>query len=183
VTRSTRLVRHSFAGFLVLALLAGGARAARAQNDDAGRDATRERVRSALRDIGPRMNVNFRQSDKQPYNFVGSLQEGLTNSESMEILIMVGHNDILTVQVYPHLPGNKYINIDRASNSTGLLRKMMSYNDGEFFTWGMDDVYDCFAQFTFTLESGFPSEALDVVLRSVPLLDKKVGEMSLLIGR
>ncbi len=178
-----RMIRQSFgASVLVLALMASGARIVRAQEDEADRNATRERVRTALQNIGPRMSVDFRQSDKQPYNFVGSLKSGLSNAESMEILVMIGHNDILTVQAYPHIPGNKYINIDRSPNSAGLMRKLLSYNDGEFFTWGMDDVYDCFAQFTFTLESGFPSEALDVVLRSVPLLDKKVGEMSLLIG-
>ena len=77
-----------------------------------------------------------------------------------------------------------------ASSATSVrlrigVREMTSASntDGQFFYWGMDDVYDVFAAFTFTLESGFPTEALDMVLRSVPLLDKKVGEMALLIGR
>jgi hypothetical protein len=181
---SSALARRSFrAGALTAFLLAGVATVGWTQTDDSDREATRERVRSALRNIGPRMEVNFRQSERQPFNFVGSLTDGLTNSESMEILVMIGHQDVLTVQAYPHLPGNKYINVDRAANGTGLMRKLLSYNDGEFFYWGMDDVYDVFAAFTFTLESGFPEESLAMVLRSVSLLDKKVGEMGLLIGR
>ncbi|MEO8199649.1 MAG: hypothetical protein ABI679_03920 [Gemmatimonadota bacterium] len=184
MTRSMRVVQRSFgAGLMVLALLATGARIARAQDDDADRTATRERVRTALKDIGTRMGVTFRQSEKQPFNFVGLLTDGLNNSEKMEILVMIGHQDVLTVQAYPHVTGDKYINVDRSPNSVGLMRKLLSYNDGQFFYWGMDDVYDVFAAYTFTLESGFPTEALDVVLRSVPLLDKKVGEMGLLIGR
>lgn len=184
MTRSMRLFQRSFgAGLIVMALLATSARMVRAQDDDADRTATRERVRNALKDIGPRMGVTFRQSERQPFNFVGSLTDGLNNAESMEVLLLIGHQDVLHVQVYPHMPGNKYINVDRSPNGTGLMRKLLSYNDGQFFYWGMDDVYDVFAAFTFTLESGFPAEALDVVLRSVPLLDKKVGEMGLLIGR
>ena len=181
MARSMQVVRRTFGASLVLLTLL--AASASAQNDDANREATRERVRAALQATGPRMNVNFKQSERQPFNFVGSLTDGLTNSESMEILILIGRNDVLTVQAYPHLTGNKYINIDRSPNGTGLMRRLLSNNDGQFFYWGMDDVYDVFAAFTFTLESGFPSESLDMVLRSIPLLDKKVGEMALLIGR
>jgi hypothetical protein len=181
VSSSLRFVRRTLGAGLVTALLVGAVSTAWAQDGD--RDATRDRTRSALRQIGPKLGVTFQQSQANPYNFSASMTDGISEAQSMEIIVMVGKNDILTVRVFPHVSGNKYINVDRAANSTGLMRKLLANNAGDFFHWGMDDVYDVFAEFTFTLESGFPEEALDVVLRSVELLDKKVGEMELLIGR
>lgn len=184
MSSSLRCVRQTIgAGAMTALLLAGAVSTVWSQNDDPNREATREKVRTALRSTGPRINVNFQQSQANPFNFSGSMTDGLNETESMEIIVMVGKNDILTVRVFPHVSGNRYINVDRAANSTGLMRKLLANNSGDFFHWGMDDVYDIFAEFTFTLESGFPQESLDVVLRSVELLDKKVGEMMLLIGR
>ena len=34
------------------------------------RDANREKLRALFETAGPKINVSFRQSDKQPYNFV-----------------------------------------------------------------------------------------------------------------
>ena len=181
MSSSLRFVRRTLGAGLVTALLVGAVSTAWAQDGD--RDATRDRTRSALRQIGPKLGVTFQQSQANPYNFSASMTDNISEAQSMEIIVMVGKNDILTVRVFPHVSGNKYINVDRAANSTGLMRKLLANNAGDFFHWGMDDVYDVFAEFTFTLESGFPEEALDVVLRSVELLDKKVGEMELLIGR
>jgi len=181
VSSSLRFVRRTLGAGLVTALLVGAVSTAWAQDGD--RDATRDRTRSALRQIGPKLGVTFQQAQANPYNFSASMTDNISEAQSMEIIVMVGKNDILTVRVFPHVSGNKYINVDRAANSTGLMRKLLANNAGDFFHWGMDDVYDVFAEFTFTLESGFPEEALDVVLRSVELLDKKVGEMELLIGR
>ena len=181
MSSSLRFVRKTLGAGLVTALLVGAVSTAWAQDGD--RDATRDRTRSALRQIGPKLGVTFQQSQANPYNFSASMTDGITEAQSMEIIVMVGKNDILTVRVFPHVSGNRYINVDRAANSTGLMRKLLANNAGDFFHWGMDDVYDVFAEFTFTLESGFPEESLDVVLRSVEMLDKKVGEMGLLIGR
>jgi len=41
----------------------------------------------------------------------------------------------------------------------------------------LDDASDVFAAYSFTLESGFPEEAIKEVLRSIPLVDQSVGEM------
>lgn len=183
MSSSLRVVRQTLGAGIVSALLVAGMVSPAWSQDDAAREATREKVRSALRQIGPRLGVSFTQSQGNPFNFSASMTDGLTDAESMEIIVMVGKNDVLTVRVFPHVSGNRYINIDRASNSTGLMRKLLANNAGDFFHWGMDDVYDVFAEFTFTLESGFPEESFDVVMRSVELLDKKVGEMELLIGR
>ena len=95
--------------------------------------------------------------------------------------MLIGSRDVITVQAYPYLRGGGYINVGRAGNGTGLMRKLLNFNDGGFFFWGADDVDDVFAAFTFTLESGFPTEAVDIVLRSIPLLDAKVGELSELV--
>lgn len=182
VLSTLRVVRQALGAGIVTALLLAGM-VAPAWSQEDGREATRDNVRSALRRIGPKIGVSFQQSQANPFNFSASMTDGLTEAESLEIIVMVGKNDVLMVRVFPHVSGNRYINIDKASNSTGLMRKLLANNAGDFFHWGMDDVYDVFAEFTFTLESGFPEESLDVVLRSVELLDKKVGEMELLIGR
>lgn len=183
MSSSLRFVRQVLGTGLVTALLVGGMVSPAWSQDDGNREATRDKVRSALRRIGPKLGVTFQQSQANPFNFSASMTEGLQEARSMEIIVMVGRNDIMMVRVFPHIANDRYINIDRASNSTGLMRKLLANNAGDFFHWGMDDVYDVFAEFTFTLESGFPEESLDVVLRSVELLDKKVGEMELLIGR
>jgi hypothetical protein len=38
-------------------------------------------------------------------------------------------------------------------------------------------VADTFAGYTITLESGFPAEAVDTVVRSIPNQDKYVGQL------
>lgn len=153
---------------------------ARAQ--DAARDATRESLRSVLATAGARADVNtvFRQSTKNPYNFVGSMETGLTNAQSLEIVISITKSNTIGFRVYPHYQGN-YINIGRARDSAGLMRKLLYYSDQNFLFWGADDVGDVFSGYTFTLESGFPSEAIVIVLRSIRNTDKFVGEMRPLI--
>lgn len=167
---------------LALVVSLSGTLAAQKNSDEAHRVANREKMRTALSTVGVKLGVDFRQSERQPFNFIGSLESGLENAESIEILVMIGSRDVITVQAYPHLRGGgAYINVGRAGNGTGLMRKLLNFNDGGFFFWGADDVDDVFAAFTFTLESGFPSEAVDVVMRSIPLLDGKVGELTELV--
>jgi hypothetical protein len=163
---------------LALLISLSGTLNAQKNGDEAHRVANREKMRTVLNTVGVKLGVSFRQSERQPFNFIGSLQSGLQNAESMEILVMIGSRDVITVQAYPHLRGGAYINVGKADNPTGLMHKLLSFNDGGFFYWGSDDVDDVFAAFTFTLESGFPTESVDIVLRSIPLLDAKVGELS-----
>src|SRR3977135_4119795 len=59
----------------------------------ATRDATREKLRPVLEAAATKINVTFRQSDKQPYNFVGVLKTGLKNADSLEIVISVSAQD------------------------------------------------------------------------------------------
>src|SRR2546430_14490871 len=49
------------------------------------RDATREKLRAVLAATGPKVNIEFHQSDKNPYNFIGVLNTGLTNVDSFGV--------------------------------------------------------------------------------------------------
>ena len=145
-----------------------------AQTDS--RDATREKLRALLAEAGPKMNVAFRQSDKQPYNFVGLLNQGLTNADSFEIVILVGEQQTIHFRIFPKYRG-VYVNVNKANDGAGLLRQMVRLSDKNFLYWGADESFDVFAGYNFTLESGFPKESVNVVLNSIKNLDEFIGQM------
>lgn len=144
--------------------------------ETASRDANREKLRTLLNATGPKINVAFKQSDRQPYNFVGIMNTGLTNAEGFEIVIGVSSNDTISFRVFPHYKG-AYINVDKVRDSAALMRQMVRLSDNNFLFWGADHTFDIFAGYTFTLESGFPDAAIRVVLNSIKNLDQYVGEM------
>lgn len=154
-------------------LLAAGPAGAQAPS----RDATREQVRDVLTTGGARSDVNasFRQSTKNPYNFVASMT-GFSNSDSLEVVVSVTKSDTIGFRVYPHYHGG-YINLGKAKDANGLMRKLLFLSDQNFMFWGADDTGDVFAAYTFTLESGFPRDAIVTVLRSIRNTDKFVGGM------
>ncbi|MGH9903248.1 MAG: hypothetical protein ACRD68_15685 [Pyrinomonadaceae bacterium] len=168
------------AAFVAILLMTAGASAAaplRPQTSaDAARAATRERLRQVLDKVGADINVSFRQSEKQPFNFVGTMTSGLANAESFEIVVGLTAQETIGFRIYPHYKGG-YINVDKVKNGPGLMRLMLQLSDRAFLFWGLDPSADVFAGYTFTLESGFPGEALAVVLRSIRNLDKFIGEM------
>src|SRR6266852_5394081 len=86
-----------------------------------GRDATREKLRTLLNTMGPKVNIDFRQSDKQPYNFLGSLRTGLKNTDLFEVVISVSDKETIHFRIYPHY-NNGYVNVDKVRNSAGLMR-------------------------------------------------------------
>ena len=141
------------------------------------RDTTREKVRDVLTTAGQRSDVNcsFRQSTKNPYNFVCSMT-GLPNVDSLEIVTSVTKSDTVGFRVYPHYKGG-YINLGRAKDPNGLMRRLLYYSDQNFLFWGADDTADVFCGYTITLESGFPADAMVTVLRSMRNTDKFVGAM------
>jgi hypothetical protein len=145
--------------------------------DNTTRDATREKLRKVLDEAGKRADVNaaFRQSTKQPYNFVGQMF-GMPNVDSLEIVVSVTPSDTIGFRIYPHYKG-AYINLDKAKDANGLMRKLLTYNDRNFLFWGADATNDVFCGYTFTLESGFPDNAIVIVLRSIRNADGFVGEM------
>jgi hypothetical protein len=68
-----------------------------AQQDDeaAARNRTREQLAGLLEKTGAEINVDFKQSQKQPFNYVGSLRAGVVNAESFEIVISVTPKDTI----------------------------------------------------------------------------------------
>lgn len=140
------------------------------------REKTRARLSALLQRVGPEIKVNFQPSSKSQYVFTGMMKEGLTNAESMEIVISVTSKDTIGFRVFPHYKG-AYINIDKVRNTSQLLRKLVQLNESTFLFWGADDTGDVFTGYTFTLESGFPDEAIKIVLSSIRNSDQFVGEM------
>ena len=140
------------------------------------RDATREKLRTLLAQSGPKINVAFQQSDKQPYNFVGLMSTGLTTADSFEIVISIGDQETIHFRIFPKYKG-VYVNVDKASDRAGLLRQMVRLSDQNFLYWGADESFDVFAGYNFTLESGFPTASINVVLNSIKNLDQFVGQM------
>jgi hypothetical protein len=161
--------------FILLAALVLGSPPASAQSD---RDATREKLRQTLTAAGQRddVDVAFRQSTKNPYNFVGSMTTGLRNADSLEIVVSITQSDTIGFRIYPHYKGG-YINLGKARDQNGLMRRLLYYSDQNFLFWGADDTADVFCGYTVTLESGFPNDAIVAVLRSIRNTDKFVGEL------
>jgi hypothetical protein len=146
------------------------------KDEEADRNRTRGELAALLEKAGPDINVDFKQSQKQPYNYVGLLKTGLTNAESFEIVISVTAKDTIGFRIYPHY--NKgYVNVDRVKDRAGLMKLLLRLSDRAFLFWGVDESSDIFTGYTFTLESGFPEEAIRIVLRSIVNSDKFVGEM------
>jgi len=140
------------------------------------RDANREKLRALFETAGPKINVSFRQSDKQPYNFVGVMKTGLKNADSLEIVISVSAEETIHFRIFPHYSG-AYLNIDKVRSGEALMRQMVRFSDQNFLFWGADGSGDIFAGYNFTLESGFPEASIRVVLNSIAKLDAFVGQM------
>jgi hypothetical protein len=104
------------------------------------------------------------------------LKTGLFNAQSFEIVISVTPKDTIGFRVYPHYK-DAYINAGKVADAASLMRLLLRLSDRAFLFWGIDEAGDVFTGYTFTLESGFPEEAIKVVLRSIVNSDKFVGEM------
>jgi hypothetical protein len=145
---------------------------------EAARIAVRDKLRALLEASGPKRGIEiaFRQSTQQPFNFVGTFSAGLTNADSFEVVVGVSNDETIGFRIYPRYKGS-YINVNKARDGSGLTRQLLRLNDKNFLFWGMDGTGDIFAGYTFTLESGFPDRALEIVLYSIRPLDKYVGEM------
>ena len=152
------------------------AAAQQANNNEESRIAARDKLRKLLQSHGPVVHVVFHQNDAEPFFFSGILTQGLTNAESFEIVIGVTTADTISFRIYPHYKGG-YINVDKARESVALMRQLLRFSERTFVFWGADSSGDVFAGYTFALESGFPDEAVRVVLSSIKNLDRYIGEM------
>lgn len=166
------------ARFVILVLILLAALPAASQEAPISRDQTRELLRASLEHYGPLsdVNISFHQSEKQPYNFVGVMTTGLKNSQELEVVVGVSDKSTISVHVYPHYKDH-YINLDKAQDPAGLMRHLLVLNRDHFFFWGADEEHDVFAGYMFTLESGYPEEAIRIVLRSIRANDEYVGEL------
>ncbi|HEY8228127.1 MAG TPA: hypothetical protein VIG25_22855 [Pyrinomonadaceae bacterium] len=169
-------MRRSMLQLFLFVVIMISAPAVYCQDTNANRERTRDRLNALLQREGPNIKVSFRQSDKNPWNFIGVLRDGLKNAESMEIVIMVSSKETIGFRVFPHYKGG-YINIDKVRNTPQLLRQLVQFNEKTFLYWGADDTGDVFTGYTFTLESGFPDEAIKIVLQSIKNSDQFVGEL------
>jgi hypothetical protein len=168
-------IPHAIRLIVCLAILAA-APAVFSQEPDAAREKTRERLNALLQRVGPDINVAFKPSSKSQYVFSGVMRDGLKNAELLEIVISVTTKDTIGFRIFPQYKG-AYVNIDKAKNSAQLLRKLIQLNDSTFLFWGADDSGDVFTGYTFTLESGFPDKAIEIVLSSIKNSDQFVGEL------
>ena len=148
------------------------------QEKEASRVATREKLRQLLTASGPKRGIEiaFRQSDKNPFNFVGIKRGALKNVEGFEVVIGLSNQETIGFRIYPYYKGG-YINLEKARNGAGLMRKLLNLSDHNFLFWGVDDTGDVFAGYTVTLESGFPDKAIEIILYSVAPLDDYVGQL------
>ena len=106
---------------------------------------------------------------KDPFTIQAFYDKDLHYTPRFEIYISVTRQQTIQFRIYPQFFGS-YLNLDSLSNA-----------DQSFLHWALDQKLDLFAGFTFTLESGFPEDAIEVVIRSIPLLDRPVGELVPLI--
>lgn len=146
------------------------------QDDPAARDRTRDQLGQLLEKLGPKVHITFTRSTKQPYNFIGELNTGLTNADKFELVIGVTPKETIGFRIYPHY-NNGYINVDKARDRVGLMRLLLRLSDRGFLFWGADETGDVFSGYTVTLESGFPPESIEIVLLSIANNDKFIAEM------
>jgi hypothetical protein len=141
------------------------------------RDATFAKLGATLAEAGKLSEVRatFKPSESAQYTYVANMQ-GFANSDSLEIVINVSADDTIHFRIFPHYDGG-YINLDAAKDSDGLMRAMLLYTDRNFLYWGVDDSGDAFSGYTVTLESGYPPEAIETVLRSIRNTDQFVGKL------
>lgn len=150
--------------------------AARAQDvPDAVRVDARNRLDSLLHSYGPTLKMKFYRDSDDPFQFGGVLDKGLRYTGRFELQINVTPQRTIGIRAYPEF-GDR-INMDEVRDPNGLAQRLLRFSAHDFLHWGVDDASNVFAAHSFTLESGFPEEAIKEVLRSIPLVDESVGEI------
>jgi hypothetical protein len=170
-------MRAILAGGLCAVLTVSGVGAVAAQSSDAARAATRQKLWALLDSYPAARQMRWYRNDKDDFGIMGFCDKDLRYTPRFEIYISVTRQQTIAFRVYPQWTGG-YMNIDRASDPDGLVRKLLRLSDQSFFFWGADEELDVFAGYTFTLESGFPEDAIKEVILSIPLLDESVGELA-----
>jgi hypothetical protein len=168
---------------LGVVLSASGVWASAAQtNADVLRARTRDRLFALVRTYGPTQHFDVYRHHDDPFTIDAFYDKDLVWAPRFETWITVTRQQTILFRVYTQWYEG-YLNIDKAQNSDGLMLRMLQLSDKDFFFWAADADNDVFAGYTFTLESGFPEEAIKVVLRSIPLLDGDIRQFEQLAGR
>src|SRR3954469_7920685 len=96
-----RLFSAALAELAVLSFACVAAAQQTPAQKEAARVATREKLRALLATSGPKkgIEISFRQSDKQPFNFVGVKRGGLTNAEGFEVVVGVSNDDTIGFRI------------------------------------------------------------------------------------
>jgi len=135
----------------------------------------RDRLDSLLHAYGPTLRMKFYRDSDDPFQFGGVLDKDLRYAWRFELEINVTPQNTIGIRVYPMF--SHRINMDRVRDPNGLALKLLRLSAHNFLHWGVDDASHVFAAYQFTLESGFPQEAIKEVLLSIPLVDESVGEI------
>ena len=159
----------------VLTVSVVGAGRAQSVPADARVDA-RNRLDSLLHAFGPTLKMKFYRDSDDPFQFAGVLDKDLRYAWRFELQINVTPQNTIGIRAYPMY--SHRIDMDRVRDPNGLALKLLHLSAHDFLHWGVDDVSHVFAAYQFTLESGFPQEAIKEVLRSIPLVDESVGEIA-----
>ena len=158
----------------VLTASAFGVASAQRVSDEV-RAETRNRLDSLLHTYGPTLKMRFYRDSDDPFQFGGVFDKDLRYAWRFELVINVTPQNTIGIRVYPMFSDR--INIENVRDPNGLELQILRFSAHNFLHWGVDDASDVFAAYSFTLESGFPEEAIKVVLRSIPLVDESVGEI------
>lgn len=144
--------------------------------DDATRNRNRERLASLLESAASATNLSFTRSDSNPFTYSAVLTRGLQHADSIEVVIGATDVDTVFLRAFPKYKGS-YINVDKVRDPATLMRQALKLSARTFLYWGADGDGDIFFGFTFTLESGFPNDAIRVVLRSIATHDQYIAEL------
>jgi len=159
----------------VLTVSAIGAARAQGFSNDVRVDA-RNRLDSLLHAYGKTLGMRFFRNRDDPFEIDGFYDKDLRYSSRFELEVNITPQNTIGIRAYPQFYGDR-INMDRVRDPNGLALELLHLSAHNFLHWGVDDASDVFAAYSFTLESGFPEEAIKEVLRSIPLVDGSVGEI------
>jgi hypothetical protein len=159
-------------------LTVSGPASAAAQNDvTAVRARTFDQLWAVVKPYGSSLHYRVYRMPKDPFTIQAFYERDLHYTPRFEIYISVTRQQTIQFRIYPQLLGG-YLNLDSLSNEDSLMERVLRFSDKGFFFWAANENRDVFAGYTFTLESGFPEEAIKEVLRSIPLLDSSVGQLT-----
>ncbi len=159
----------------VLTVSAIGAARAQSVPVDVRVDA-RNRLDSLLHAYGKTLGMRFFRNRDDPFEIDGFYDKDLRYSSRFELEVNITPQNTIGIRAYPQFYGDR-INMDRVRDPNRLALELLHLSAHNFLHWGVDDASDVFAAYSFTLESGFPEDAVKEVLRSIPLVDGSVGEI------